>query len=394
MKNAVTLLVVILGSFAVVADGQWTDADGNIWSYSEIEAENGTFSRIITGGTFANGYVTIPSEILGLPVTAIRYRAFEQNTSLKGITISDTVTVIGESAFFNCRNMEYVKFGKNLKEINELAFGGCISLTELDIPDSVTYISSTGAFLDCRSVRRLRIGAGITDMSDWNTLSYVNGLIVNGRLWNGNLPLYSPFSWCDAIECVEFGVNVRIININAFSDSVNLTNIICKGTLPEIIGGDSLYFKRVEGERYCNVLRSTYPDALPQATWAGFTVRYLDTPSDCEYSSWAAANGLSGAWDAKDASGVYNVFRYVFNKPVGDFSETPLIGISFVDGKPLIKTPAIVNASGFTLSVAASDKADGTGNVINYTLNASGETRIEEAVKPSRFFRLKVDVAQ
>ena len=96
MKNAVTLLVVILGSFAVVADGQWTDADGNIWSYSEIEAENGTFSRIITGGTFANGYVTIPSEILGLPVTAIRYRAFEQNTSLKGITISDTVTVIGE----------------------------------------------------------------------------------------------------------------------------------------------------------------------------------------------------------------------------------------------------------------------------------------------------------
>ena len=112
------------------------------------------------------------------------------------------------------------------------------------------------------------------------------------------------------------------------------------------------------------------------------------------YSSWAAANGLSGAWDAKDASGIYNVFRYVFDKPVGDFSETPLMGISFVDGKPVIKTPEIVNSSGFTLSVVASDFVDGTGNVMKYTLSASGETRIEEAMNPSRFFRLKVNSAQ
>ena len=117
-------------------------------------------------------------------------------------------------------------------------------------------------------------------------------------------------------------------------------------------------------------------------------------PTTTSYSSWAAANGLSGAWDAKDARGIYNVFRYVFNKPVGDFRETPLMGISFVDGKPVIKTPAIVNSSGFTLSVVASDFVDGTGNVKNYAISASGETRIEETMKPSRFFRLKVNSAQ
>ena len=88
------------------------------------------------------------------------------------------------------------------------------------------------------------------------------------------------------------------------------------------------------------------------------------------------------------------MFRYVFNKPVGDFRETPLMGISFVDGKPVIKTPAIVNSSGFTLSVVASDFVDGTGNVKNYAISASGETRIEETMKPSRFFRLKVNSAQ
>ena len=115
------------------------------------------------------------------------------------------------------------------------------------------------------------------------------------------------------------------------------------------------------------------------------------TPS---YSSWAAANGVNGAWDAKDESGIYNVFRYAFGVPTGTFSETPLIDIAFVDGKPVIKTPAVVNASGLTLSVEASDKIDGTGNVANYPLAASGTTTIEEDVRQSRFFRLKAMLTQ
>ena len=44
------------------------------------------------------------------------------------------------------------------------------------------------------------------------------------------------------------------------------------------------------------------------------------------YAAWAAANGVSGAWDAVDASGVANVFRYAFDKPTGLFTEPVLIG--------------------------------------------------------------------
>ena len=111
--------------------------------------------------------------------------------------------------------------------------------------------------------------------------------------------------------------------------------------------------------------------------------------SAVSYSSWATANGVSGTWNAKDENGIYNVFRYVFGVPTGKFTETPLIDIAFVDGSPVIKTPVILNQSGFTLSVEASDNADGTGNATSFPLNASGETRIEGEVKPSRFFRLK-----
>lgn len=112
------------------------------------------------------------------------------------------------------------------------------------------------------------------------------------------------------------------------------------------------------------------------------------------YASWAVANGLSGAWDAKDENGIYNVFRYVFGNPTGKFEETPLIDIAFESGRSIVKTPAVVNTSDFSLSVEASDMADGTGGVINYPISSSGETVIDEAVKPSRFFRLKATLAQ
>ena len=125
-------------------------------------------------------------------------------------------------------------------------------------------------------------------------------------------------------------------------------------------------------------------------TGHSFPVRIVQAAKEVSYSSWAMANGLSGTWDAKDTNGIYNVFRYAFGVPTGNFTETPLIAITLVDGKPMIKTPAIVNASGFTFSVKASDKADGTGNTTNYLLNVSGETIVEDEVKPSRFFRLKV----
>ena len=108
------------------------------------------------------------------------------------------------------------------------------------------------------------------------------------------------------------------------------------------------------------------------------------------YAAWAAANGVSGAWDAVDASGVANVFRYAFNKPSGAFTDPVLIDITFnAQGKAVILTPPLVNTDGFTFTIEATDNVDGTGNAASYPLNASGETVIDETGKTTRFFRLR-----
>ena len=94
-----------------------------------------------------------------------------------------------------------------------------------------------------------------------------------------------------------------------------------------------------------------------------------------------------GAWDATDASGIHNVFRYAFGKATGDFA---LLGIAFNDdGKAVVVTPPLVNGDDFAFSVVVSDNVNGTGNVATYDLQASGKTVINETGKTQRFFRLR-----
>ena len=109
------------------------------------------------------------------------------------------------------------------------------------------------------------------------------------------------------------------------------------------------------------------------------------------YDDWAAANGAMGAWDATDAGGIHNVFRYLFDKPSGTFENPPLLSISFdASGRAVIHTPPLnPSATGFDISILATDDLAGTG-ATTYPLDADGETTIPASDKPARFFRLRV----
>ena len=130
--------------------------------------------------------------------------------------------------------------------------------------------------------------------------------------------------------------------------------------------------------------------SLSDETSVDGRTRVLARQAISGYDAWAEENGLSGAWDATDANGIHNVFRYAFDKPTGDFA---LIGIEFNDaGKAVVVTPPLVNGEGFALSILATDRCDGEGAAAtSYPLDPSGKTTIDETVSGSRFFRLKAE---
>ena len=110
------------------------------------------------------------------------------------------------------------------------------------------------------------------------------------------------------------------------------------------------------------------------------------------YETWAEDNGITGAWDEK-SGGIYNVFRYVFGQPTGDF---PLItGIDVGESKVVITTSAVVNSYGVTVSVVES--SDLAGETVTDTETLEPEGRAEFTKDPAaefRFYRLKADVTE
>ena len=111
------------------------------YSYS-ANAENptATITRLKPDSGYPSNF-TIPSEVNGMPVTAINASAFDGCERLTSITIPDSVTSIGEYAFANCSNLATINFSKNITSLGIGAFYNTPFLNNLP-DDDITVISS------------------------------------------------------------------------------------------------------------------------------------------------------------------------------------------------------------------------------------------------------------
>jgi hypothetical protein len=123
---------------------------------------NGTIT--ITGYTGTDANVVIPSTIDGLPVTSIGTNAFYAG-SLTSVTIPDSVTSIGVSAFDSCINLTNVTRPNNVTNIGDYAFQYCTSLTSVTIPNSLTSIGYA-TFSGCQSLTNITIPNSVTNIGD------------------------------------------------------------------------------------------------------------------------------------------------------------------------------------------------------------------------------------
>ena len=112
---------------------------------------NGTVT--ITGYSGPPWVVTIPSTINGYTVSSIGGGSFE-SANLTSVTISDSVTNIGDNAFYDCLNLTNVAIGTNLTSIGEGAFYYCANLTSITIGSTVINIG-VDAFDACHNLTNI-----------------------------------------------------------------------------------------------------------------------------------------------------------------------------------------------------------------------------------------------
>ncbi len=168
-KNSAGNLVSTAANVTVIASAKneiYTATYGEPIPYSAGLAfvSNGDGTCYVSGiGDCTDTDLAIPkTSPSGDTVTAIGDYAFWNNANLTSVVIPNTVFEIGDTAFYNCSALKSVILPDSITNINSGAFIHCKSLSSITIPDSVTYIGNQ-AFSYCIALSRITVGENNTE---------------------------------------------------------------------------------------------------------------------------------------------------------------------------------------------------------------------------------------
>jgi hypothetical protein len=138
-------------------------AETSVLTY-QINGSNDAYSVTGVDNTFESqetialqGYLTIPSTYLGLPVTAIADGnslseiPFYNESRIRGVTIPTSITSIGNQAFYLSSNITRMVLHNGITSIGYNAFGGLSKLSSISLPSGITEIRER-TFFNCTSL--------------------------------------------------------------------------------------------------------------------------------------------------------------------------------------------------------------------------------------------------
>ena len=210
----------------------WGEESVATYSYKvETDSDTGKDYASITGYTGNPSVLAIPETLDGYTVKKIANFAFQRKTSLKAVTIPDTVTKIGWNAFDGCTNLSNVSLSKSLQSLGSQAFQNCKALVEIEIPKS---LNEAGGYVFQ--------GSGLTSVTfEAGTDKVVGDLFSNAEKLE-NVPLLdtmttigsSAFSGCRSLREIRLPNKLTAIGNFAFRNCTALESITIPDTVTKI----------------------------------------------------------------------------------------------------------------------------------------------------------------
>ncbi len=201
---------------------------------------------------------------LSYKVIRIGNDAFEDDLTLVGIHIPESVYDIGQEAFSGCKNLPEINLPQSITNMGERAFANCYSLTFFEVPPLVTRLNPEvlkdcrglysirmhdniqelcmGSLMDCRHLRafersenwKLRL---IDDYALKNCIELETINIPEGVEKIGREAMY----YCQKLQIASLPKSLQEIGENAFDDCEVLSTIkVYTEKIPKMLGEGNL----------------------------------------------------------------------------------------------------------------------------------------------------------
>lgn len=204
-RNHIQPMVAIEATFEkVMTDNEiwYTSKDGKVVTPTSSTG----FGANIVSNTYTDGLGVIAFDG---PVTKIGYRAFYENTTIKGVILPSTVTEIDDWAFFNS-SIESITINDGVTRIGEYVFSRS-RLESVVVPDSVTEIG-TYAF-STSILKEVTLGSGLTEIGRIFNQCGIKEIVIPN---NVTAIRGDAFEECYYLKKVVLGEGVKTIEPGAF----------------------------------------------------------------------------------------------------------------------------------------------------------------------------------
>ena len=179
-----------------------------------------------------------PSEIGGLPVTAIGMNAFQKQKTLSVMTLPEHLVTVGEDAFYDCDALKSVYLPDSVREVGRTAFGYCDIIGEVRLNEGLTTIGNLAFY-----------GAKETELTIPSTVETIgtDAFKFNPNLTSIVIPATvknlgaTAFMNCYALESATVENGIETLPAGLFTECKKLTSFEIPDSVTSI--GDSCFTK-------------------------------------------------------------------------------------------------------------------------------------------------------